>query len=68
MMKKTRNNNNLALRGFLFTQNIERLGGANLSEPELQYLYELLEKVKNENEKAALRHAIFIIESNKHVY
>lgn len=35
-----------------------------MSEKELQRLYDLLEKVKNEEEKAALRHAIFIIEQN----
>lgn len=38
-----------------------------MREKELQRLYDLLEKVKNEEEKAALRHAIFIIEQN-HVY
>ena len=35
-----------------------------MSEKELQRLYDLLEKVKDEDEKAALRHAIFILESN----
>ncbi len=39
-----------------------------MSEQELQRLYDLLEKVTDENEKAALRHAIHIIESNNHVY
>ena len=34
-----------------------------LSEKELQRLYDLLDKVKDEDEKAALRHAIFILES-----
>lgn len=29
---------------------------------------DLLEKVKDENEKAALRHAIFIIKSNYNIY
>ena len=40
----------------------------NMSEQELQRLYDLLEKVTDEDEKAALRHAIYIIESNYHVY
>lgn len=35
-----------------------------MSEKELQKLYDLLEKVTNEDEKAALKHAIFIIENN----
>lgn len=39
-----------------------------MSERELQHLYDLLEKVKDEDEKAALSHAIFIIEQCKHVY
>ena len=39
-----------------------------MSEKELQYLYDLLKKVKDEEEKAALRHAIFIIEQYNHVY
>jgi hemerythrin superfamily protein len=39
-----------------------------MSEKELQHLYNLLEKVKDEKEKAALRHAIFIIEQYNHVY
>lgn len=39
-----------------------------MSKKELQRLYDLLEKVKNEEKKAALRHAIYIIESNYHVY
>lgn len=34
-----------------------------MSENELQRLYDLLEKITDEDEKAALRHAIFIIES-----
>jgi hypothetical protein len=34
-----------------------------MSEKELQRLYDLLEKVTNEDEKAALRHAIFIFEN-----
>lgn len=39
-----------------------------MSEDELQRLYDLLEKVKDEDEKAALRHAIYIIENYNHVY
>lgn len=39
-----------------------------MSERELERLYELLEKVTDENEKAALCHAIYIIESNNHIY
>ena len=39
-----------------------------MSEKELQHLYDLLKKVKDEEEKAALRHAIFIIEQYNHVY
>lgn len=39
-----------------------------MSEKELQHLYDLLEKVTDTDEKAALRHAIYIIESNYHVY
>ena len=35
-----------------------------MSEKELNRLYDLLEKVKDEDEKSALRHAIFILESN----
>lgn len=34
-----------------------------MSEKELQRLYDLLEKLTDENDKAALKHAIFIIES-----
>lgn len=34
-----------------------------MSEKELQRLYDILEKLTDENEIAALRHAIFIIES-----
>ena len=34
-----------------------------MSDKELERLYDLLEKVKDPNEKAALRHAIFILES-----
>ena len=41
---------------------VERL--CIMSEKELQRLYDLLEKVKDEDEKAALRHAIFILESD----
>lgn len=37
-----------------------------MSEKELQRLYELLEKLTDEDEIAVLRHAIFIIESNCH--
>jgi hypothetical protein len=36
-----------------------------MSEKELQRLYDLLEKVTDENEKVALRHAIFIIEGQQ---
>lgn len=39
-----------------------------MSENELQRLYDLLEKLTNEEEKAALKHAIFIIENYNHVY
>lgn len=35
-----------------------------MSEKELQRLYDLLEKIRDEDEKAALRHAIFLIEQN----
>lgn len=34
-----------------------------MSEKELERLYDLLEKVTDPDEKAALRHAIFILES-----
>lgn len=43
-------------------------GGYAMSEKELERLYELLEKVTDENEKAALRHAIYIIETYNHIY
>lgn len=33
-----------------------------MSEKEMERLYALLEKVANEDERAALRHAIFILE------
>lgn len=39
-----------------------------MSENELQRLYELLEEVTDEEVKAALKHAIFIIENYNHVY
>ncbi len=39
-----------------------------MSEQELQRLYDLTEKVQDEDEKEALRHAICIIEDNHHVY
>lgn len=39
-----------------------------MSEKEMERLYELLEKVEDENEKAALKHAIYVIESNFHIY
>lgn len=39
-----------------------------MSEEEMERLYELLEKLEDENEKAALKHAIYVIESNYHVY
>jgi hypothetical protein len=34
----------------------------------LQRLYDLLEHITNADEKAALKHAIFIIENYNHVY
>lgn len=34
-----------------------------MSEKELQRLYDILDKLTDENEKAALKHAIFIIEN-----
>lgn len=34
-----------------------------MSEKEIQRLYEILDKLTDENEIAALRHAIFIIEN-----
>lgn len=39
-----------------------------MSEKELQRLYDLLERLNDEDEKAALRHAIHLIESNYHLY
>jgi hemerythrin superfamily protein len=39
-----------------------------MSEEELQKLYELLEKITDENEKSALKHAISIIENYNHIY
>lgn len=36
-----------------------------MSERELERLYDILEKLTDENEKAALKHSIFIIESLK---
>lgn len=36
-----------------------------MSEKELQRLYDILDKLTDENEKAALKHAIFIIENMK---
>lgn len=39
-----------------------------MSEKELERLYKLLEELTDEDEKAALKRAIFIIESNYHVY
>ena len=42
--------------------------GDNMSEKELQRLYDILEHLTDENEIAALRYAIFIIESNNCVY
>lgn len=39
-----------------------------MSEEEMERLYELLEKLEDENKKAALKHAIYVIESNYHVY
>lgn len=39
-----------------------------MSEEELQRLYDLLEKMTDEDDKEALKHAIYIIESNNHIY
>ena len=39
-----------------------------MKENELQRLYDLLEKATDADEKAALKHAIFIIENYNHVY
>ncbi len=39
-----------------------------MSEEELQRLYDLLEKMTDEDDKATLKHAIYIIESNNHIY
>lgn len=39
-----------------------------MCENELQRLYDLLEKVADKDEQAALRHAIFIIENYNHMY
>lgn len=39
-----------------------------MNENELQRLYNLLEKVTDADEKAALKHAIFIVENYNHVY
>lgn len=39
-----------------------------MSEKEMERLYELLEKVEDEYEKAELKHAIYVIESNFHIY
>ena len=39
-----------------------------MNENELQRLYDLLEKATDADEKAALKHAIFIIENYNHVY
>lgn len=34
-----------------------------MTQKEIERLYKILEKLTDENEKAALRHAIFILES-----
>lgn len=54
---------------------ISRWEENGMSEEELQRLYDLLERtsderevVIDEEERAALRHVIFIIENNNHVY
>lgn len=39
-----------------------------MSEEELQRLYDLLEKMTDKDDKEALKHAIYIIESNNHIY
>lgn len=39
-----------------------------MSEREMEHLYELLDKTDNEDEKAALRHAILVLETNHHIY
>ena len=39
-----------------------------MSEKELQRLYDLLEKATDADDKAALKHAIFIVENYNHVY
>jgi hypothetical protein len=39
-----------------------------MSEKELQRLYDLFEKATDADEKAALEHAIFIVENYNHVY
>jgi hemerythrin superfamily protein len=44
------------------------MGVTDMSEAELQRLYDLLDSVTDESEKAALRHAIYIIETYNHVY
>ncbi len=36
-----------------------------MSEKEMTTLYELLEKIGDENQAAALRHAIFILENSE---
>lgn len=43
-------------------------GGYIMSEKELDRLYDLLEKVTDENERAALRHAIHIIETYNYIH
>ncbi len=39
-----------------------------MSKKEMEHLYDLMEKTTDEDEKAALRHAIYILETNHHIY
>ncbi len=50
------------------SEDFELREGNKMSEKELQILEDLLEKLTDEDEKAVLKHAIFIIESNNHIY
>ena len=52
----------------IMTTELENRKGDNMSEKELQRLYDILERLTDENEIAALRHAIHVIESSNHVY
>lgn len=53
---------------YLSQQKQQERKAVRMSEKELNKLYDLLEKLEDEEEKAALRHAIFIIETNGHIY